>query len=124
MENTRIKWKCIKNCGACCRLAPEERADALNVLDNNQIAIYLRMVGEDGWCIHFDSLSRSCRIYDQRPEFCRVSNLVRLFGVDPNLFDSFAVQCCTEQIQSIYGETSEVMKSFSREVNLKLNNND
>jgi len=38
------------------------------------------MVGEDGWCIHFDTGRRRCRIYDSRPDFCRVENLVALFA--------------------------------------------
>lgn len=38
------------------------------------------MVGEDGWCIHFDTGGRRCRIYDTRPDFCRVENLVALFA--------------------------------------------
>jgi Fe-S-cluster containining protein len=41
------------------------------------------MVGADGWCIHFDTGGRRCRIYDQRPDFCRVENLMSLFG-SPN----------------------------------------
>ena len=117
MKTSELKWQCIKNCGACCRLAPGERREALNVLDNEQLEIYLKMVGQDGWCIHFDSATRSCTIYDVRPDFCRVSNLARLFGVDPNYSESYAVQCCTEQITSIYGEESDVMRTFSREVN-------
>jgi hypothetical protein len=41
------------------------------------------MVGADGWCIHFDTGGRRCRIYHQRPDFCRVENLMSLFG-SPN----------------------------------------
>ena len=55
------------------------------------------MVAEDGWCRHYDHGQRSCSIYDVRPDFCRVSNLGRLFGVIGNV-DGFAIDCCRQQI--------------------------
>ena len=64
-------WKCIKNCGACCQLNPDERPDLEEYLTPAQLSQYLSMVGEEGWCIHFDRQTRLCTIYDQRPEFCR-----------------------------------------------------
>ena len=75
-------WSCMDHCGACCRLAPDERPEALEALSPEQQEIYLSMVGPDGWCLHFDTGSRRCRIYDTRPDFCRVSSLCSLFGVD------------------------------------------
>lgn len=73
-------WRCISGCGACCRLDPALRGEDLESLDAQQRRTYLAMVGADGWCIHFDTGARRCRIYDSRPDFCRVENLVALFG--------------------------------------------
>jgi hypothetical protein len=75
-----VHWRCISGCGACCRLDPALRGEDLDCLDAEQRRTYLAMVGEDGWCIHFDTGSRRCRIYDARPDFCRVENLVALFA--------------------------------------------
>ena len=72
-------WQCIGGCGACCRLDPALRAEALEALNPQQRHTYLAMVGADGWCIHFDTGALRCRIYEQRPDFCRVDNLVGLF---------------------------------------------
>ena len=77
---TFSRWRCISGCGACCRLDPELRGDALAALSAEQRALYLSLVGPDGWCIHFDTGGRRCRIYSDRPDFCRVENLVALFG--------------------------------------------
>ena len=41
--------------------------EALEALNDEDQATYLEMVGEDGWCIHYDSGGRRCRIYDERP---------------------------------------------------------
>ena len=79
-SSRRQHWQCISGCGACCRLDPEERGEAIEALDADQRELYLSMVGSDGWCIHFDTGGRRCRIYDQRPYFCRVENLMTLFG--------------------------------------------
>ncbi len=81
--SSRQHWQCISGCGACCRLDPSERGEAIEALDAHQRELYLSMVGADGWCIHFDTGGRRCRIYDQRPDFCRVENLMSLFG-SPN----------------------------------------
>ncbi len=78
MSRETPQWSCIKHCGACCRLAPEERADALAALSEEQQRTYLAMVGPDGWCIHYDTGSQRCTIYEERPDFCRVSGLGRL----------------------------------------------
>ncbi len=72
-------WECISGCGACCRLDPGQRPEALEALSEEQRHAYLALVGADGWCIHYDTGGRRCRIYADRPDFCRVENLVRLF---------------------------------------------
>ena len=81
MNKQSPSWRCIHHCGACCRLCPEERGEALAALSEEQRATYLSMVGDDGWCIHYDSGGQRCTIYAERPDFCRVSELGTLFDV-------------------------------------------
>ena len=70
------KWTCIDNCGACCKLAPNEREEAINALSEKDVRVFLSMVGEDGWCIFYNKLNRKCNIYKDRPTFCNVKNLL------------------------------------------------
>jgi uncharacterized protein len=107
-------WSCIGGCGACCRLDPEQRQDALDALSPDQRAQYLAMVGSDGWCIHFDTGRRRCRIYGERPEFCRVSSLVDLFNVPIEEGEGFAIACCRQQIRQEYGGRSTVLRRFEQ----------
>ena len=74
------------------------------------------MVGADGWCIHFDSGSRSCRIYDSRPDFCRVSRLLDQLAIGDGAADDWAISCCKQQIRSEYGGRDKVMKRFLRAI--------
>ena len=104
----------MDQCGACCRLAPDERPEAVEALNPLQQQRYLSMVGDDGWCIHFDSGSRRCRIYDSRPDFCRVSSLCGLFGIEPDQMDRFAIDCCRQQIRSVHGGRSRELRKFER----------
>jgi Fe-S-cluster containining protein len=117
-------WSCIEGCGACCRLDPDLRQDALAALSVEQRQTYLALVGPDGWCLHFDTGRRRCRIYDERPDFCRVSNLLSLFapgmegGEEPDRWPveahQLAVACCEQQIRSEYGGRGRVMRRFQR----------
>ncbi|MFM7361504.1 MAG: YkgJ family cysteine cluster protein [Cyanobium sp.] len=113
-------WRCISGCGACCRLDPELRPEALDALSDEQRRLYLSMVGEDGWCIHFDTGGRRCRIYEDRPDFCRVANLVGLFadgeGAAGHDADGLAIRCCTQQIRSEWGGRGRVMRRFLRAI--------
>ena len=118
-------WQCIAGCGACCRLDPTLRQDALAVLSPQQRQSYLGMVGADGWCIHYDSGGRRCRIYEQRPDFCRVGNLLALFaphlpGAEPEQWNgdahNLAISCCRQQIRSEYGGRAKVLRRFERAV--------
>jgi Fe-S-cluster containining protein len=93
-------------------LDPEHRSEALAALDADQRSRYLAMVGSDGWCIHFDTGGRRCRIYGERPEFCRVSSLAQLFDVPSELADAFAIACCTQQIRQEFGGRSKVLRRF------------
>lgn len=102
------KWHCIHHCGACCYLDPAERPDLEEYLNPEELSLYLSLVGEDGWCIHFDHFSRTCQIYDQRPRFCRVTAEVfeDLYGIEAEELNEFAIDCCHQQIQGVYGDRS------------------
>ena len=113
------QWHCISGCGACCRLDPALRGEALDALSPEQRARYLAMVGPDGWCRHYDSGRRRCRIYSERPDFCQVANLVQLFGsaeLGSDAGDAFAISCCKQQIRSEYGGRGKVMRRFLRAI--------
>ena len=114
MNKQSPSWQCIHQCGACCRLCPEERGEALAALSENQRTKYLSMVGDDGWCIHYDSGGQRCTIYSDRPDFCRVSELGALFDVPTDDIDSFAIACCRQQIRATHGGRSGVMRRFNR----------
>lgn len=66
-------WACIKQCGACCKLGPlESRPDLETYLSPDQFKQYTSMIGSDDWCINYDQQERLCKIYEDRPIFCRV----------------------------------------------------
>lgn len=113
-------WMCIQGCGACCNLDPRDRPDLEDYLTPDDLALYLSLVGEDGWCIHYDSATRQCRIYDDRPSFCRVQpdTFEAMFGIAPEDLNDFAIACCQEQISGVYGEDSSEMASFCTQVGL------
>jgi Fe-S-cluster containining protein len=110
-------WRCIKNCGACCHLDPAERPELDQYLPPEDLSQYLSLVGENGWCIHFDHTTRQCQIYDQRPWFCRVEpeGYYKMFGVTPEALNDFAIECCEQQIEGVYGDRSLELLRFQRE---------
>ena len=55
------KFPCLK-CGTCC-----------TKLDNNKI--YSHLDQGNGVCIYFDSASKLCSIYDDRPLICNVEKM-------------------------------------------------
>ena len=114
-------WQCVKNCGACCNLTPTDRPDLANYLTPEQLEIYMGMVGSDGWCINYDTEQRLCKIYEQRPSFCRVqaSTFEQMFGIDTAELNNFAIECCEEQISGVYGSRSEELKRFMTAVGLE-----
>jgi len=111
-----LHWRCISGCGSCCRLDPGERNEALEALSPEQQEQYLAMVGADGWCIHYDTGSSSCRIYEERPLFCRVENLAKLFQVPDEEANDFAIACCRQQIRCEHGGRGMVMKRFEQAI--------
>lgn len=110
------KWQCIPNCGACCKLDPIERTEALEALNADQQKVFMDMVLPNGWCRNFDSGSRTCRIYNERPDFCRVSCIGSLFSIPITDIDDFAIKCCKQQIRSVYGGRSLVMRKFTKAI--------
>jgi hypothetical protein len=115
-------WQCIQGCGACCRLDPALRGEALEALSPDQRQRYAAMVGEDGWCIHYDTGGRRCRVYDERPDFCHVENLAALFAAAPGpddaplQQDALAIACCLQQIRAEYGGRGRVMRRFRQAI--------
>ena len=111
-------WHCVSGCGACCYLQPGDRDDLEDYLTPQQLELYLSLVGEDGWCIHYDRQQRSCTIYADRPTFCRVTvpTFQQMFGIEPDDLPEFAAACCREHITDIYGEDSAEMQRFNAEV--------
>lgn len=116
---TMAQWQCIQGCGACCHLDPRDRPDLDQYLSPQELAHYHSLVGEDGWCIYFDKSDRRCRIYETRPDFCRVrpDTFGRMFSIDPSELNDFAIACCEQQIIGVYGENSEELNRFVTVVN-------
>ncbi|HEY9623446.1 MAG TPA: YkgJ family cysteine cluster protein [Crinalium sp.] len=111
-------WLCVKQCGACCHLEPSDRPELDQYLSPDELALYLSMVGEDGWCINFDAETRECKIYDDRPRFCRVEASVfqDLYGIEADELNEFAIDCCRQQIEGVYGDRSLEMIRFDQAV--------
>ena len=105
-------------CGACCHLEPQERPGLEEYLSPDQLTHYLSLVGDDGWCINFDQTSRECRIYENRPRFCRVEPEIfwEMYQVDADEFNDFAIDCCHEQIEGVYGEDTVEMSNYQQQV--------
>ena len=112
MATRNQTWQCISHCGACCRLAPNERIEALEALTAKQTSQYLDLVDQDGWCRFFDKSKKRCTIYEQRPDFCNVKYLLEIFKPQESSLDSFAISSCKQHIRSIYGGRSNVLKRF------------
>ncbi|MGJ3252975.1 MAG: YkgJ family cysteine cluster protein [Elainellaceae cyanobacterium] len=111
-------WHCISGCGACCHLDPGDRPDLDQYLSPADLERYLSMVGEDGWCIHYNSQSRECQIYSERPRFCRVEADVfnDLYGIEAHELNDFAIDCCRDQIAGVYGDRSLEMLRFNHTI--------
>lgn len=115
-------WHCVKHCGACCNLDPADRPELEDYLTPEELELYLSLVGEDGWCINFDQDTRECRIYEDRPRFCRVEadTFYDMFGVEPEDLNDFAIECCQQQIEAVYGDRSLEMIRFDQAVGLQI----
>jgi hypothetical protein len=114
-------WQCVKNCGACCYLEPSERPDLEDYLTPDELTLYLGMVAEDGWCVSYDRETRECKVYDNRPAFCRVdaTEFELRYGVEAADLNEFAIECCQEHINDIYGDRSLELIRFNQAVGVK-----
>ncbi|MEM9537646.1 MAG: YkgJ family cysteine cluster protein [Cyanobacteria bacterium P01_E01_bin.45] len=113
-------WTCVAGCGACCYLQPGDRDELEEYLTAEQLELYLSLVGEDGWCVHYDRQQRNCSIYSDRPSFCRVTvpTFQQMFGIEAEDLPEFAAACCREHIGDIYGNDSEEMQRFEQAVSV------
>jgi hypothetical protein len=113
-------WQCVKQCGACCNLDPDDRPELADYLTPEELALYFSLVGEDGWCIHFDQENRECRIYPDRPRFCRVEADIfhDLYEIEAEDVNDFAIECCRQQIEGVYGDRSLEMLRFDQAVGI------
>ncbi|MEL7085052.1 MAG: YkgJ family cysteine cluster protein [Cyanobacteria bacterium J06597_1] len=113
-------WTCVAGCGACCYLQPGDRDELEEYLTAEQLELYLSLVGEDGWCVHYDRQQRNCLIYSDRPSFCRVTvpTFQQMFGIEAEDLPEFAAACCHEHIGDIYGNDSEEMQRFEQAVSV------
>jgi uncharacterized protein len=111
-------WSCVRQCGACCHLDPTERPDLEEYLSPQELELYLSLVGQDGWCVHFDQQTRDCRIYADRPRFCRVEpeTFQQMYGIEPEELNDFAIDCCRQQIEGVYGDRSLELIRFNQKV--------
>ena len=105
-------WSCIEDCGACCRFDLAERDDLSKILSENDTALINSMTNKDGWCKYFDKSNKKCKIYETRPNFCRVNEFSTSFKKYLKNGDKFLIDCCTQHISSIYGRKSRQMKIF------------
>ena len=112
-------WKCIENCGACCKFDLNNRSNLKEILSTEDIALIKAMTSEDGWCKNLDRSTRKCLIYDNRPHFCRVNEFSVKFKEYLNFGDKFLIDCCKQHISSNYGYKSIEMKSFKMAITQK-----
>lgn len=111
-------WQCVKQCGACCHLDPTDRPELEEYLSPEELELYLSMVGEGGWCINYDREQRECKIYPNRPRFCRVEAEVfgDMYGIEAQELNDFAIECCRQQIEGVYGLRSLELLRFNRAI--------
>lgn len=105
----------MANCGACCKLGDYDEEVLRDMLrTETDVVEYLGMIGADGWCKWFDSVSRKCTKYEDRPFFCRATPEVfeDLYGVPNVEFDEFAKECCEYHIGNVYGEESHESQRY------------
>ena len=109
-------WTCIEKCGACCQIDLKYRKSLNNILSKEDIELIKSMTKKDGWCKHLDKKNMKCKIYDNRPHFCKVNIFSNNFKEYKKKGDKFLINCCKEHISSIYGNKSEEMKRFKKEI--------
>ena len=109
-------WTCIENCGACCNIDLKHRKSLINILSHEDIKLIKSMTNKDGWCKYLDKKNMKCKIYEDRPHFCKVSLFSKKFKEYKKNGDNFLINCCREHIGSIYGKKSDEMNRFKQEI--------
>jgi len=104
------KWACISNCGACCYLSLESRPDVPKYMSPHELSQYESMIGADGWCVNFDKDTRLCKIYETRPELCKVEKGIKNIAKDE--VSAFARDSCRSHISDVYGGNSIELSRF------------
>lgn len=107
-------WTCINECGACCKFDLHDRENISKFLNDDDIALINSMTDKNGWCKNLDKKNMSCKIYDERPHFCRVDNFSINFKEYLKKGDNFLINCCKQHISSVYGKKSPQMISFKK----------
>ena len=105
-------WKCIENCGACCKFNMNQRINLSDKLTKEDLDLITTMTAKDGWCKNLDRENKKCLIYESRPYFCRVKEFSTTFKGYLKSGDKFLIDCCKQHISSNYGYKSREMKSF------------
>jgi uncharacterized protein len=105
-QASKGQWACMTKCGACCFLGDYDLVVMQDMLKSaDDVDKYLRMIGADGWCTHYDKQKRGCSIYSDRPSFCRVemATFANLYGVQSEEeMNDFAIDCCLGHIGEMY----------------------
>ena len=109
-------WTCIEKCGACCQIDLKYRENLIGILSNKEIELIKSMTQKDGWCKYFDKKNMKCKIYENRPHFCKVSIFSKKFKEYKKNGDKFLINCCKDHISFIYGKKSDQMKRFNQEI--------
>ncbi|WOH00967.1 hypothetical protein DCAR_0520345 [Daucus carota subsp. sativus] len=113
-------WQCVKSCGACCKLdkgpsfpSPDEIFD-----DPSDLELFKSLIGPEGWCVHFETSTRTCSIYEDRPYFCRVEPDIfeQLYGIEKKKFNKEACSSCVDTIKAIYGSQSKELDNFNHAI--------
>ena len=89
-----MSFPCIK-CGACCRQ-----------VSNHTIYQYLDR--GDGCCQHFEELTNECKVYDERPDICRIDLIYkRQFSQDMSLNEYYQLNSlgCAQLRELLYSNT-------------------
>ncbi|XP_027188986.2 uncharacterized protein, partial [Cicer arietinum] len=119
-KNKELSWHCVEGCGACCKLqkGPSYPSPEEIFTNTSDVELYNSLIGQDGWCIHYEKSTRKCSIYSERPYFCRAEPEVfkSLFGVKEKNFNKEACSFCRDTIKAIYGSSSKELYNFDKSI--------
>ena len=88
------------------------------IKDEGEREQFKSMVGSDGWCVHFDKEERVCKVYEDRPRFCRSGPEVfeDLYKVPREEFVETAQEFCLDSIAEVYGDESQELDRYLRAI--------